>query len=220
MRSFRKKLTSMGSCWCSDCEVLSEESSTSMDKERLEQLGDAAVGRGRTGEGSANCAGDMDRDVLSPRTVSSAALTVEGIKFPTLTEPQLSRVSSPIESKLLYCLVWVKSVILVSGISSNRFLSDFSVTMMPSEAMSFWLETWLLLTSSVYFGSLLALAASEGSVESAGVAGVAGAAGAASRRGGGVSASGDGMEAPGVAGADCPPGAPSAVSRASRRLRI
>lgn len=94
-------------------------------------------------------------------------------------------------------------------------MSDFSVTMIPSEGKSFWLET-----SSVNFGSLLALAASEGVVGSAeglaevGVAGI--------RGGGGLSASGDGTDAPGVAGdpGACTLGAPSAVSRARRRLRI
>lgn len=76
-----------------------------MDRDRREQLGET-LGLGLTGDGSANCAGDIDLDVLSSLVeVPSEPPTVDCGRLPTLTEPQLSSVSSPIESKLLYCLV-------------------------------------------------------------------------------------------------------------------
>lgn len=78
-----------------------------MDRERREQLGDALFGRGLIGDGSANCGGDTDRDVLSSRVDAPSEFpTVDCGKLPTLTGPQLSKsASSPIESKLLYCLL-------------------------------------------------------------------------------------------------------------------
>lgn len=99
--------TSIGSACCSDCEFLSELSSTSIDRERREQLGDALFGLGLTGVGSANWGGVTDREVLSSLVVLlSEPLTTVGGRFPTRTGPQLNKsASSPIESKLLYCLV-------------------------------------------------------------------------------------------------------------------
>ena len=119
-----------------------------MERDRREQLGEALLGRGRTGDGSANCAGDIDRDVLSSLVEApSEPPTVDCGRLATLTDPQLNNVSSPMESKLLYCLVCDRSVILVSGISSNRLLSAFSVTINPSAGIFVWSSTSLLTPS-------------------------------------------------------------------------